>query len=174
MITTNDDFTLTINPHNVDALYIKKLYSDAIVPTKGTSYSAGFDLYAHNIKDVIENKDYTDFKYFTIRPNETVKVGTGIALEIPEKCFGGIFARSGLATKQGLRPSNCVGVIDSDYRGEIIVALHNDSDKPQQINFGDRIAQLVLIPYLLSYVQLVDDLSETDRGNGGFGSTGSN
>ena len=108
-------------------------------------------------------------RYYVIRNDSAL-----IALEIPEKCFGGIFARSGLATKQGLRPSNCVGVIDSDYRGEIIVALHNDSDKPQQINFGDRIAQLVLIPYLLSYVQLVDDLSETDRGNGGFGSTGSN
>ena len=101
-----------------------------------------------------------------------MKIGTGIAVEIPEGYFGAVFARSGLATKRGLRPANAVGVVDSDYRGELIVALHNDTDYAQEVADGERIAQLVIIPYLpVSFVE-VDDLSSTDRGEGGFGSTG--
>ena len=101
-----------------------------------------------------------------------MKIGTGIAVEIPEGYFGAIFARSGLATKRGLRPANCVGVVDADYRGELIVALHNDTDLVQEVAEGERVAQLAIIPYLpVNFVE-VDDLSSTDRGEGGFGSTG--
>ena len=105
-------------------------------------------------------------------PGTTMKIGTGIAAEIPEGYFGAVFARSGLATKKGLRPANCVGVIDSDYRGEIIVALHNDSKEPQTIQAYERIAQIVILPYLDVSFEIVDELSDTERGEGGFGSTG--
>lgn len=142
---------------------VKLLFDDAIVPTRGTEYSAGFDLYSH-----LEDEEVW------IQPNETKKIGTGIATAIPEGWFGGIFARSGLATKQGLRPANCVGVIDSDYRGEVIVAIHNDSDKPQCIKNNDRIAQLVVIPFWDGPIVVKEDLDETERGEGGFGSTGVN
>jgi len=101
-----------------------------------------------------------------------LKIGTGIAMEIPEGYFGAIFARSGLATKRGLRPANCVGVVDSDYRGEIIIALHNDTEFPQEVSEGERIAQIVIIPYLPVDFTEVDNLSSTVRGEGGFGSTG--
>jgi dUTP pyrophosphatase len=103
-----------------------------------------------------------------------LKIGTGIAVEIPEGYFGAIFARSGLATKRGLRPANCVGVVDADYRGELIVALHNDTEFPQEVSEGERIAQLVIIPHLSVRFVEVDDLSSTERGEGGFGSTGTN
>ena len=99
-------------------------------------------------------------------------VSTEIAIEIPFGNFGGIFARSGLASKQGLRPANCVGVIDSDYRGPVKVALHNDSNETREVEKGERIAQLVIIPYLPVSINVVDELSNTERGNGGFGSTG--
>jgi dUTP pyrophosphatase len=128
-------------------------------PYIGSTYAAGADLKA------IEN--------YTIYPGETVKVSTGIAIEIPNGYFGAIFARSGLATKKGLRPANCVGVIDSDYRGEIIVALHNDSDEKQDVEVGERIAQLVIMPYLPVTYKYTESLSETERGAAGFGSTGS-
>jgi len=144
-------------------LKIKKLYDDAILPTYGSALSAGVDLYAH-----LE----TDTKIIIIQPHETVKIGTGIAVEPPVGYFGAIFARSGLATKQGLRPANCVGVCDWDYRGEYIVAIHNDTNEPQQIHDGDRIAQLVLLPYTTVEINEVDDVSVTERGAGGFGSTG--
>ena len=139
---------------------IKKLYEDSIVPTKGTEKAGGFDLYAH-----VVNKVY-------IPAHSTVMVKTGVAMEVPDDAIGGIFPRSGLATKQGLRLANCVGVIDSDYRGEIIVALHNDTDIPRKVNNGDRIAQLIFIPILNVSFNEVDQLNETDRGDGGFGSTG--
>lgn len=139
---------------------VKKLNSNAIIPTKGSDKAAGMDLYACTSSPII------------IAPHQTVKVGTGLAMELPDGYFGAIFARSGLATKQGLRPSNCVGVIDEDYRGEFIVALHNDTDEPQMINPMERIAQLVLVPYLSFSFNEVDELSETKRGEGGFGSTG--
>lgn len=137
----------------------KKIRDNAIVPTRGSAFAAGYDLCA--------TADCT------IEGGETVKVGTGICMEIPDGFFGGIFARSGLATKQGLRPANCVGVVDSDYRGELIVALHNDDELSRSIHAGDRIAQLVLIPYLAADFVEVDELEETVRGAGGFGSTGS-
>lgn len=107
-----------------------------------------------------------------ISPHETIKIPTGLAMELPEGTFGAIFARSGLATKEGLRPSNCTGVCDSDYRGEYIVALHNDSNMSRLINPGERIAQLVLLPYIPIEFKEVDKLSDTDRGFNGFGSTG--
>ena len=131
----------------------------AQVPPRGSEYAAGYDLYAAVAEDV------------TIWPHETVKVTTGLAMELPKNTFGAIFARSGLATKQGLRPANCVGVIDEDYRGEVIVAVHNDTNDVQTIQAGDRIAQLVIIPYLtVDFVEA--ELDDTARGSDGFGSSG--
>lgn len=144
---------------------IKKMNDKAVIPTRGSSSAAGYDLYA-----AIDDGR----KSFVIDPHSTIKVGIGLAMEIPEGYFGAIYARSGLATKQGLRPANCVGIIDSDYRGEIAVALHNDSDEPKAIANGDRIAQLVIQSYLSVEFDEVDDLNCTDRGTGGFGSTGKN
>lgn len=141
---------------------IKKLDSVAKIPTRGSSSAAGYDLYGVNVKEI------------DIAPHSTVKVGTGIAMEIPEGYFGAIYARSGLATKKGLRPANCVGVIDSDYRGEVIVAIHNDTDEFMTIFPQDRIAQLVVMPYLEVSFTEVSELNDTDRGEGGFGSTGTN
>ena len=109
-----------------------------------------------------------------IKPYGTMKIHTGLAMEIPRGYFGAIFARSGMATKRGLRPANCVGVIDSDYRGEIIVALRNDSDSEQVITSGERIAQIVIMPYLPIEFNEVNSLEDTERGDGGFGSTGVN
>ena len=138
---------------------IKKLKGTAKTPTRGSEYAAGYDLYSAEDKVIIFS-------------HSTVKVGTGIAAEIPEGYFGAIFARSGLASKQGLRPANCVGVVDADYRGELIVALHNDTDVKQEIAAGERIAQLVIMPFLPVEFKEVKELSETVRGEGGFGSTG--
>ena len=137
---------------------IKKLYEDSVIPTRGSEYAAGYDLYAH--------------EGATIKPHETVKIGTGVAIQPPKDTFGAVFARSGLATKQGLRPSNCVGVCDYDYTGEYIVALHNDSNEERTVEAGERIGQVIFIPYVnVSFVE-VDELEETERGAGGFGSTG--
>ena len=141
-------------------IYIKKLSPTVQLPTKGTISSAGWDLYAH-----IEDNIY-------IFAHETKMIPTGIAVEIPFGFFGGIYARSGLATREGLRPANCTGVIDSDYRGEIIVALHNDGETTRCIEPGDRIAQLIVQPYLNFCFVEKESLDETARGNGGFGSTG--
>lgn len=141
---------------------IQKLYEDAEVPTYGSALSAGMDLYAH----------LGEHEMLLIKPHETIKVGTGIAVEPPVGYFGAVFARSGLATKQGLRPANCVGVCDWDYRGEYIVALHNDSEEEREVRNGDRIAQLVFLPYIIGEIKVVDELSDTERGDGGFGSTG--
>lgn len=142
-------------------LKIKKLNPNAIIPTRGSQYAAGLDLYACLDKEQV-----------LILPHCTVKIGTGIAAAINSGYFGAIFARSGLATKAGLRPANAVGVVDEDYRGEIIVALHNDTDFEQVVKNGDRIAQLIMIPYAAAAVEVVDELDETARGDGGFGSTG--
>lgn len=141
----------------------KKLDKEAVIPVKGSEYSAGLDLCT-----VLKNGARAQ----RIPAGKTVKVGTGLAVEIPEGYFGAVFARSGMAANRGLRPANCVGVIDSDYRGEVIVALHNDSDKCETIHHGDRVAQLVIMPYLEVEAKEVDDLSDTERGNSGFGSTG--
>lgn len=140
---------------------IKKLNEKAIIPTKGSPFSAGYDLYACLETESAE-----------IPPQSCVKVGTGISIEVPNGYFGAIFARSGLATKQGLRPANCVGVADSDYRGEYIVALYNDSTETKVIKNGERIAQLVIMPYLDVTFNETENLTETSRGDGGFGSTG--
>lgn len=140
---------------------IKKLRDNAVIPTRGSEYAAGYDLYACGDED----------SYF-VSPHTVLKMSTGIAVAIPQGCFGAIFARSGIATKRGLRPANCVGVIDSDYRGEIIVALRNDTDVTQEFENGERIAQLVIMPYLPVEFSEVDELDETERGAGGFGSTG--
>ena len=139
---------------------IKKLNENAIIPKRGSKQAAGYDIYACTNAPIV------------IAPHQTVKVGTGLSIEIPNGYFGAIFARSGLATKQGLRPSNCVGVCDSDYRGEYIVALHNDLDEPQVINPMERIAQLIVVPYLAVEFNEVNELSDTKRGENGFGSTG--
>lgn len=139
---------------------IKKLSDLAIIPERGSEYSAGVDLHA-----AISESIY-------ISPHETIKIPTGLAMELPEGTFGAIFARSGLATKEGLAPATKVSVIDSDYRGEIGVPLHNDSNMSRLINPGERIAQLVLLPYVPIEFKEVDKLSDTDRGFGGFGSTG--
>ena len=137
-----------------------KLNEDAKEPTRGSAAAAGYDLYA-----AIGNP-------MVIPAHSTIKIGTGLAFALPESSFAAIFARSGLATKQGLRPANCVGVCDSDYRGEYIVALHNDTDKEQTINPGDRIAQMILMSYIPMSFEEVKSLDETERGQGGFGSTG--
>lgn len=142
---------------------IKKLSEHATIPTRGSEEAAGCDLYAN-----IEEKPY----YTVILPGDTEFIKTGISMEIPEGFGGFIYARSGLASKRGLRPANCVGVVDSDYRGEIIVALHNDSIEEQAVGNGDRIAQMVIAPYLKPEFAEVEYLTDTERGNGGFGHTG--
>ena len=139
---------------------VKKLSDTAQLPVRGSEQAAGYDLCA----DIAEQLE--------IAPGETAKVTTGLAFAIPEGYFGGIFARSGLSTKKGLRPANCSGVVDSDYRGPVIVALHNDSTQTRVIEPGERIAQLILLPYLAAEFDEVEELDETDRGCGGFGSTG--
>lgn len=139
---------------------IKKLDPRAIIPTYGTEFSAGADIYALLDEPV------------TINPGETKMIHTGLALAIPEGLVGLNFARSGMATKRGLAPANKVGVIDSDYRGEVMVALHNHGDVPQTVENGERVAQMVFVPYYTAEFELKDELSETLRGEGGFGSTG--
>ena len=140
---------------------VKKLRPGARLPVRGSKDAAGADLCA-----------CLDYDLVSIPPHTTKMIPTGLAMEIPVGLFGAIYARSGLASKKGLRPANCVGVIDSDYRGEIMVALHNDTDLNQMIDNGERIAQLVLSPYAVNAFHEVSELSETVRGDGGFGSTG--
>lgn len=142
---------------------IKRLNNNAVIPTKGSEYAAGYDLYAEIPSEV---------KTVGVHPGETIKFRTGIAMEIPEGYFGAVYARSGLSTKKGLRPANCVGVVDSDYRGEICVFLHNDSNKIWAIENHDRIAQLVIQKFEPVEFEEVKELSDTSRGADGFGSTG--
>jgi dUTP pyrophosphatase len=139
---------------------IKKLTETATIPTCGTAESAGYDLYGDN-NDVIQ-----------IAPHSTIKIPTGIAMAIPNGYFGAVYARSGLATKKGLRPSNCVGILDADYRGNVIVALHNDTDELMEVNPHERIAQLVIQKFEPIVFNEVEELDDTERGVGGFGSTG--
>lgn len=157
----NGAFHLAPNMEAISTIIkYKVLNENAIEPTRGSEDAAGYDLYAVGPETV------------EIPPHQTVKIKTGLAFELPRFTFAAIFARSGLATKQGLRPANCVGVCDSDYRGEYIVALHNDTDEVKYVGPGDRIAQMVLMPYIPMIFAKVEDLSETNRGEGGFGSTG--
>ena len=140
---------------------VRKLNPNAVLPTYGSEFAAGADLYACIENDIL------------VFPGETVMVGTGLAMEIPEGYAGLIYARSGIATKRGLAPANKVGVIDSDYRGEIMVSLHNHSNSAQTIADKERVAQLVITPFLKVEYTETDELSDTVRGTGGFGSTGS-
>ena len=139
---------------------VKRLNEYAVIPTRGSEYAAGYDLYAASPVSIY------------IKPHTTVKIGTGLSVELPDNTFAAIFARSGIATKRGLRPSNCVGAIDSDYRGQIIVALHNDTDQIQSIEPGERIAQMILLPFIQMDFIESEDLSDTERGTGGFGNSG--
>lgn len=142
---------------------IKKLVEEALLPSRGSDKAAAYDVYA-----CIMNFE----REVVIEPHTTVKVGTGLSMTPPEGFFVGIYARSGLSTKEGLRPANCVGVCDEDYTGEYIVALHNDSEEPRVVKHGDRIAQLILQKrYDMDFVE-VTELDATERGAGGFGSTG--
>lgn len=139
---------------------VKKLHPDAILPTYGTEFSAGADLYALPGEDI------------AVAPGETVKIRTGLAMEIPAGYAGFVYARSSLGTKQGLAPANKVGVIDADYRGEVMVMLHNHSAELRTVSGGDRVAQLVVAEVLTPAFSEVEELTETARGMGGFGSTG--
>ncbi|MBQ8322565.1 MAG: dUTP diphosphatase [Clostridia bacterium] len=139
---------------------VKKLDPNAVLPTYGSEFAAGADLYALSDGEIV------------FAPHETKLVRTGLAMEIPEGYAGLIYARSGLASKRALAPANKVGVVDSDYRGEVMVALHNHSDKEQTIAPKERIAQLVVAPFLKAEFAEADELSDTVRGVGGFGSTG--
>ena len=146
-----------MEPQNVK---IKKVQKNATIPTYGTEYAAGADLYAC-IDEVV-----------SFEPGETKLIKTGVAMEVPTGYAGLIYARSGLASKKGLAPANKVGVVDSDYRGEIMVALHNHSKEVREIEPQERIAQFVIAPYLKAVFDEVEELDETTRGEGGFGSTG--
>lgn len=144
----------------MNPIRVKKLCPEAVLPTYGSAQAAGADLYA-----CLESPA-------TIMPHQTVLIPTGIALEVPEGCAGLIYARSGLSTKKGLAPANKVGVVDSDYRGQIFVALHNHSEKPQLVYTGERVAQFVITPVLTPAYEVVEELTDTVRSDGGFGSTG--
>lgn len=141
-------------------IHVKKLNENAILPTYGSAYAAGADLYACMDAPV------------TIAPGETVMMHTGLAMEIPAGFAGLIYPRSGMASKRGLAPANKVGVVDPDYRGEFMVALHNHGTAEQTVEPGERIAQLVIAPYITADFEVVEELSDTVRGAGGFGSTG--
>ena len=146
---------------NISGIKIKLLSDKATIPTRGSIDSAGLDLYAALDEKIL------------IQPFSTTAIPTDIAVEIPKGNFGGIFARSGIALKKGLRPANCTGVIDADYRGNVIVALHNDTAEIQEINPRDRIAQLIIMPYtIVDSIAVVGDLDDTARATNGFGSTG--
>ena len=149
-----------IEDTNNCTIKVKRLNPNAQLPTRGSNFAAGYDLYA-----CIDTS-------IAIEPHQTIKIGTGLAFELQENTFGAIFARSGIATKQGLRPANCVGVCDSDYRGEYIVPIHNDSDITGIIEPKQRIAQLVIIPFIPVKFSESEILDDTDRGSNGFGSTG--
>ena len=144
----------------MEPIRVKKLKENAILPTYGSAEAAGADLYACLPEAV------------TIAPGQTVMIPTGLSMELPRGFAGLIYARSGLAVKRGLAPANKVGVVDSDYRGEFLVALHNHGQQPQTVEHGERIAQLVITPVFTPGFTEVDSLSDTARGEGGFGSTG--
>ena len=144
----------------MEAIRVKKLKENAILPTYGSVEAAGADLYACLDGDV------------TVQPGKTVFISTGLSMEIPKGCAGLIYARSGLACKQDLAPANKVGVVDSDYRGEFMIALHNHGSEPRTVSHGDRVAQLVVTPVFTPGFVEVEELTDTQRSGGGFGSTG--
>ena len=167
MVGIMETFNLRPMPQTLN-LKIKRITETAVLPTQNSTQAAGLDLYA----DIPVGNNILPPQSLLIEPHQTIYVGTGLSMSIPEGFFGAIYARSGLACKQSLRPANCVGVVDSDYRGQVVVALHNDSEEPQVITHGQRIAQLILQPYFTTTITEVDELDSTDRGEGGFGSTG--
>ena len=144
----------------IENINVKKLNDLAKLPTRGSEYAAGYDLYAATSYNI------------EIQPHTTVKIGTGLSFELPQGTFAAIFPRSGIATKRGLRLANCVGVCDSDYRGEYIVALHNDTNEVQIIEPQERIAQMILLPFVEMSFNEVNELSDTVRGESGFGDSG--
>ena len=139
---------------------VKRVSEYAKLPTRGSEKAAGYDLYAALSEPV------------KIQPHGTVKIDTGLQFELPDGYFAAIFARSGIAAREGLRPANCTGVCDSDYRGNYIVAMHNDSEEVRVIEPGERIAQMIVMPYLAVEFEEARELTQTARGDGGFGSTG--
>ena len=151
---------------------INKIYGDAHLPTYGSKCAACADLYAYIGFDDANLVDKDGNRCIVIQPGETVKVSTGLRMAPLEGWYIAIYARSGLATKQGLAPANMVGICDQDYRGPVIVALHNHSNIPQMITHGDRIAQMAIVPYWQGQFEEVSELDETERGAGGFGSSG--
>ena len=159
----------------MNTVKLVKIAPDVVMPTKAHDTDAGFDLYAYCPDASFyswESGCQLNVKGVKVRPNETYKFHTGIKMAIPDGYWGGIYARSGLATNFGLRPANCVGVIDSSYRGEIIVAIHNDSNETQLVHNGDRIAQLVIQKVEPTVFEEVSELDETSRGESGFGGSG--
>ena len=144
----------------MNPIRVKKLHPKAILPTYGSAEAAGADLYAC-LEEAV-----------TIQPGEVYWVSTGIALEVPKGCAGLVYARSSLGAKRGLAPANKVGVVDSDYRGEVKVVLLNHSNQPQTLQPGERVAQFVITPVLTPAYEEVEELTDTCRGSGGFGSTG--
>ena len=159
----------------MNTVKIVRIAPDVFMPKKAHDTDAGFDLYAYCPDATFyswESGCQLNVKGVKVRPTETYKFHTGIKLAIPDGYWGGIYARSGLATKCGLRPANCVGVIDSSYRGEIIVAIHNDSNETQLVHNGDRIAQLVIQKVEPTVFEEVSELDETSRGESGFGGSG--
>lgn len=158
-LKTSGKLNFRILPQTLD-LKIKRLTNTATLPTKAHETDACFDIYADTSNDVV------------IEPHQTVLIPTGFATEIPHGFWGAIFARSGLASKQGLRPAQGVPVIDESYRGQWMIPLHNDSEATRIVHHGDRICQFMLLPYFDTTLTEVDNLSETDRGEGGFGSSG--
>ena len=155
-----EDIKIRKAKYKMENVKIKKLKENATIPQKAFPCDAGFDLAA-----------CLDCDSIGISAGKTIKIGTGLAIAVPNGYFGGIFARSGLSTKRGLRPANCVGVLDSSYRNEVIVPLYNDSNEVRFVKNGDRIAQLIILPVYDTNMEVVDELDETDRGMGGFGST---
>ncbi len=139
---------------------VKRVSPTALLPTRGSASAAGYDLYADLDEDAV------------IAPHTTVRIDTGLQFELPEGYFAGIFARSGIASREGLRPANCVGICDSDYRGNYIVAMHNDSDIERRVTAHEKIAQMIVMPCLSLEFEETDELTDTERGAGGFGSTG--
>ena len=163
--TTDDVVSINMNTVSIEptiSIDVKQLTPDAKIPTRGSAVAAGYDLYA----------DLKGNESLEIKPHTTILVGTGLAMAIPCNTFLGIYPRSGLSSKKGLRPANCVGVVDSDYRGEVMIALHNDSDETQTIQNGERIAQAIIQSRYAINFQIRDELLGTDRGSQGFGSTG--
>jgi len=144
----------------IESINVKKLNDLAKLPTRGSLDAAGYDLYAATSYNI------------EIQPHTTIKIDTGLSFELPQGTFAAIFARSGIATKRGLRPANCVGVIDSDYRGPVIVTLHNDTNEVQIIEPQERIAQMILLPFVEMSFNEINELSDTVRGAGGFESSG--